>query len=87
MLKDALNIERLDWYGMSGVLQEKVGIKAANHISLIVAYCQSRHSTDLSGTYATLSVEGNISAGKSTFLDGISQFCPDLRDLLHVSLL
>ena len=36
--------------------------------------------------YVTLSVEGNISAGKSTFLRGITDHCPDLQDLMHVSL-
>ena len=35
--------------------------------------------------YVTLSVEGNISAGKSTFLRGITDHCPDLQDLMHVS--
>ena len=32
----------------------------------------------------TLSVEGNISAGKSTFLKGITDHCPDLQELIHV---
>ena len=67
----------------SHMVQDTVGIKHAGFIQRIVEYCEKSSNN----SFCTLSVEGNISAGKSTFLDSISAHCPDLQDLLHVILL
>lgn len=69
------------------LLQVQVGIKQRRHRENIAAYINRLVQTDEAlGRFVTLSVEGNISAGKSTFLNGITAHCPDLQELVHVSL-
>ena len=70
-----------------------VGIKHNAHQAMIAKFIQESaeaHETLQQGAEiirpnnVTLSVEGNISAGKSTFLKGITDHCPDLQSLMHV---
>ena len=63
-----------------------MGIKQKRHRENIASYISSLPSNTTERQFVTLSVEGNISAGKSTFLNGITAHCPDLQDLIHVSL-
>lgn len=70
------------------MLQGRAGIKRRNHCQSIAAHIQELTKEEQlppAERYVTLSVEGNISAGKSTFLKGITAHCPDLQDLVHVS--
>lgn len=71
-----------------------MGIKLNMHQEMIAKYIQETSESEIGSralqhsppsNYVTLSVEGNISAGKSTFLKGITDHCPDLQDLMHVS--
>ena len=62
-----------------------MGIKQKRHRENIASYISSLPSNTTERQFVTLSVEGNISAGKSTFLNGITAHCPDLQDLVHVS--
>ena len=67
------------------LLQGKVGIKQKRHRENIAEFIKQLVQDDEAlKRYVTLSVEGNISAGKSTFLNGITAHCPDLQDLVHV---
>lgn len=80
-----------DQQQMRAWLQEVVGIRNSRHCTAIVGFLASRSSAQLSGSGLpaggqglTLSVEGNISAGKSTFLRILQQECVQLQELLEV---
>jgi len=65
-----------DWQG-------EVGIRSRKHQQMIAEYVAS--VKDGKKEFVTLSVEGNISSGKSTFLQGVAANCPTLQDRIHVS--
>ena len=76
-------------------LQETVGIRSlhCNYIAADIKHKVDEEvekaggpSTTGRSKRVTLCVEGNISAGKSTFLKWVSQGNPELRDMLEVCL-
>ena len=84
---------------MNSYVQEHVGIRSNRNKSMIAEFMKNTASAALveevrqkmaaekiRSRNVTLSVEGNISAGKSTFLKGITDHCPDLQSLMHVGL-
>lgn len=76
-------------------MQETVGIRS-HHCNFIAADIKHKvdeeveeaggPSTTGRSKRVTLCVEGNISAGKSTFLKWVSQGNPELREMLEVSM-
>lgn len=64
-------------------LQGEVGIRSRKHQQMIAEYVAS--VKDGKKEFVTLSVEGNISSGKSTFLQGVAANCPTLQDRIHVA--
>ena len=69
----------------AGFWQGEVGIRSRKHQQMIADYFANTPTSDKS-RFVTLSVEGNISSGKSTFLQGVAANCPGLQDRIHVSL-
>jgi len=74
-------------------MQEKVGIRS-HHCSVIATDIKQKvdeevadaegPSTSCKSGHVTLCVEGNISAGKSTFLNWVAQGHPELDGMLEV---
>lgn len=61
-----------------------MGIRSRKHQQMIAEFFST--AKDGKNSYVTLSLEGNISSGKSTFLQGIADHCPSLQNLIHVIL-
>lgn len=66
-------------------IKKSADIAAMDHSDFAQEAAQQNTENHRQRGHVTLSVEGNISAGKSTFLKGITDHCPDLQSLMHVS--